>query len=372
MKVKIFIPQLVLGILLSLNSCVDLPKATQTSFETMKIEAQDYVATSKISTTLSGKNDVNITPRITGQLLSKLVKSGDKVKAGQVLFQIDSRSAKLELDNALANLQAAEAQLNTAQLEYESNKNLFEKKIVSSYMLNSAKNDFERAKAAVAQAKAAVAYARLNLNYCTITSPVTGIVGDLPISEGTQVSPSDILATVSSNSDITAKISITENELAAINKEYGSIDEKLIKNFPPVSLMLKNGDEYMHKGVLKNVSGMVDKTTGSVAVSFSFPNPEGQLYSGMQGSVLIPYTYENAIVIPETAVVRLQDKMIVYTVGKDNCANSVIITAEESGDGKNVIVLSGLKVGDVIVKVGAANVRNKQQVIFPEEKAEKK
>ena len=104
----------------------------------------------KFSAKLKGQTDVTITPQVSGQLMKICVTEGDQVKKGQVLFMIDSRSARLDLESAQANLQAAIAQENSAKLEYESNKNLFEKKIVSQYTLTSSENSYKQAQASVA------------------------------------------------------------------------------------------------------------------------------------------------------------------------------------------------------------------------------
>ena len=88
------------------------------------------------------------------------------------------------------------------------------------------------------------------------------------------------------------------------------------------------------------------------------------LYSGIQGTIVIPFDVEDVMVIPQVAVVRLQDKSFVYKVQPDSTSTAVTITAEASGNGKDVVVTSGLQVGDEIVTVGANNVQEGQQVIF--------
>ena len=136
----------------SLTSCgVNMPKQEQTSFETMTVEKSDIELPYKFSARMKGQNDVTVTPQVSGQLMKICVAEGQQVKQGQTLFVIDQRNAQLELEAAQANLQAALAQENSAKLEFESNKNLFDKKIVSSYMLNNSENAYKQAQAAVAQ-----------------------------------------------------------------------------------------------------------------------------------------------------------------------------------------------------------------------------
>ena len=168
-----------------LGSCgPEMPKLTNSSFETMTVKKSDIELPYKFSARMKGQNDVTVTPQVSGQLMKICVTEGQKVKQGQTLFIIDSRNAQLELEAAQANLQAALAQENSAKLEYESNKNLFEKKIVSTYMLNNSENSYKQAQASVAQARAAVNRAKVNLGFCTIISNVSGIIGEIPVRVG--------------------------------------------------------------------------------------------------------------------------------------------------------------------------------------------
>jgi membrane fusion protein (multidrug efflux system) len=155
----------------------------------MTVKKSDIELPYKFSARMKGQNDVTVTPQVSGQLMKICVTEGQQVKKGQPLFVIDSRNAQLELEAAQANLQAALAQENSAKLEYESNKNLFDKKIVSSYMLTNSENQYKQAQASVAQARASVNRAKVNLGFCTITANVSGIIGEIPVRVGDQVSP---------------------------------------------------------------------------------------------------------------------------------------------------------------------------------------
>ncbi|MBR7051997.1 MAG: efflux RND transporter periplasmic adaptor subunit, partial [Bacteroidaceae bacterium] len=205
-----------LGCLLSaalmLGSCgLDMPKETQSSFETITIKKQDITVPVKFSARMKGKTDVTVTPQVSGQLMQICVTEGDRVNKGQTLFVIDSRNAQLELEAAQANLEAALASESSAQLEYESNKNLFEKNIVSRFMLDNSENSYKRAQAAVAQARASVNRAKVNLGFCTITAPVAGIIGEIPVRSGDQVSPMTQLTILSGNNEMNAEFSVTES-----------------------------------------------------------------------------------------------------------------------------------------------------------------
>lgn len=347
-------------------SCKQAPEEVHTSFETITLAPVDIEIPYDFSATITGRSDVSIMPQTSGQLMTVCVAPGQKVKKGDKLFIIDNRKAGQILTAARADLAAAEAQCSSALLEYESNKNLYEKKIVSEYMLNTSRNDYNRALAAVEQAKAAVANAKLNLEFCTITSPVNGVVGDIVNNPGDQVSEMTLLTVISGNTEMKASFSIAETLLKELVEESGSL-ESLVANLPEASLILKDGTEYPHKGRVQNISGVVDKATGSLTLEAFFPNPDGFLFSGIQGNVRIVSSYEDILIAPVSSLVRVQDKAFVYKV-KDNCAESAIVEFAEVGNGKDVALLGGVSAGDVIVAKGAVNVYDGQQVIFPEVK----
>ena len=353
-----------------LTACgIDMPKETKTSFETMTVEKKDITIPVKFSAKLKGQSDVTITPQVSGQLMKIAVNEGQQVKKGQTLFVIDSRNAQLELEAAQANLQAALAQENSAKLEYESNKNLFEKKIVSRYMLDNSQNTYRQAQASVAQARASVSRAKVNLGFCTIVAPVTGVIGAIPVRAGDQVSPAIQLTVLSGNTTMDAEFSVPEGIIEESVQAGATKDDKAkyIAALPDVTFVMKNGTEYPHKGRVTSLTGVVDAATGSLGAKASFPNPDGHLFSGIQGTLVLPLSEKDVIVIPQNAVVKLQDKQFVYKVNPDSTATAVTVTTANSGNGQDVIVMSGLNVGDKIVTVGANNVQEGQQVLFPEE-----
>jgi membrane fusion protein (multidrug efflux system) len=361
---------LVLSTMLGLTACGgDIPQVVQTSFETLTIKKSDIEVPIKFSAKMKGQTDVTITPQVSGQLMKICVKEGDQVKMGQVLFIIDQRSAQLELESAEANLQAAIAQENSAKLEYESNKNLYDKKIVSKYTLDTSENSYNQAKASVAQAKSAVNRAKVNLGFCTITASVSGVIGEIPVRAGDQVSPMTQLTMLSGNTTMYAEFSVTESIVEAMVKEGMKANEveKYIANLPPATFVMKNGTEYPHKGRVVSLTGVVNAETGSLTCKVSYPNPDGHLYSGIQGTIVMPFAEKSVIVVPQYAVVRLQDKAQVFKVKADSTATAIEVTTEDTGNGKDFIVTSGLNEGDQIVTTGANNVTEGQKVLYPKE-----
>ena len=375
MRMKSIKWTLMLGAVAGLVSCgIDVPKETQSSFETMTVRKSDIELPYKFSARMKGQNDVTVTPQVSGQLMKICVAEGQQVKKGQTLFIIDQRNAQLDLEAAQANLQAALAQENSAKLEYESNKNLFDKKIVSSYMLSNSENSYKQAQAAVAQARASVNRAKVNLGFCTITASVSGIIGEIPVRIGDQVSPMTQLTMLSGNTTMYAEFSVTESIVESMVQEgmKATDVEKYIANLPDATFVMKNGTEYPHKGRVISLTGIVNAATGSLTCKVSFPNPDGHLYSGIQGTVVMNFAEKDVIVIPQNAVVRLQDKSQVYKVQADSTATAIEVTTADAGNGKDFIITNGLNVGDKIVTTGANNVTEGQKVLFPEEvKSEK-
>ena len=237
---------------------------------------------------------------------------------------------------------------------------------MSKYTFDTAENSYNQAKASVAQYRAQVNRAKVNLGYCTITAPVTGSIGEIPVRTGDQVSPSTYLTTVSGNANMDAEFSLPERTLTMMLSEGFSSDPSVIAKYSPeVSFVMKSGTEYEHKGKITRATGVVNASTGTISLKATFPNPKGQLYSGMQGSVVIPLQEEGVMVIPQDAVVKLQDKQQVYKVQADSTVTSVEVTTQDIYNGKDYMVTSGLNVGDKIVTIGANNLHEGQKVLFP-------
>ena len=361
-------------IVAGLGSCgLDMPKEKNTSFQTLTVKKQDITVPVKYSAKLKGRTDVLISPQVNGQLTQIAVTEGQQVAKGTVLFVIDPRNAQLDLEAAEASLEAALAAESSAKQEYDTNKNLYEKNIVGLPRLIDSENSLKHARASVKQARANANRARVNLSFCTLTAPVAGVIGEIPVRTGEQVSPGMLLTIVSGNANMDAEFSVTE-ALVEQMVQYGMSKadvEKYIASLPEVTFVMKDGTEYPHKGRITSVTGVVNASTGSLSCKASFPNPDGRLYSGVQGTVVLPYSEKDVIVIPQNAVVRLQDKSLVYKVKADSTATAVDVIVEDVGNGKDCIVTSGLNVGDQIVTTGANNVKEGQQVLFPEVKSEK-
>ena len=335
---------------------------TKTSYKTMTVSRSDKDLSTSYSASIKGKQDIDIYPQVSGKIEKLLVREGDKVSKGQLLFVIDQVPYRAALATAVATEKAAKAQLASALLTYNSNKELFAQKVVSSYTLQTSENAYLTAKAQLAQAQAQVTNARNNLSYTEVRSPANGVAGVLPYRVGTLVSASmpKPLTTVSDNSQMYVYFSMTEKQLLSFVRQYGSKDAA-IKNMPEISLQLGDQTMYAHKGRVESISGVIDTETGAVTLRAEFSNPERLLNSGGSGNVIIPTTRKNCIVIPQSATVQQQDKRIVYKV-QNGKAVSQLIQVENIDDGRNFIVTEGLKPGDVIVSEGAGMVKEGETV----------
>ncbi len=353
----------VIGCTMCLASCKQASTGQGgSSYATMTVTAIDKELSTSYSATIRGRQDIEIYPEVSGKIQKLCVTEGEKVRQGQVLFIIDQVPYKAALRTAVANVEAAQASLATAQLTYDSNKELFEQKVVSEFTLRTAENNYLTAKAQLAQAEAQEVSARNNLSYTEVKSPSNGVVGALPYRVGTLVSASmaQPLTTVSDNADMYVYFSMTENQLLTIVREYGSLDEAL-KNMPEIELTLNDGSVYEQKGKIETISGVIDRQTGTVSVRAVFPNASRLLHSGASGTVSVPNTYKNCIVIPQGATVSMQDKTLVYKV-VDGKAVSALITVSSISDGQEYVVLSGLEPGEEIVSQGAGLLREGTQI----------
>ena len=345
------------------TSCKQTQETTvNENYATMKVQPEDKELSTSYSATIRGRQDIDIYPQVSGFIEKLCVSEGQKVHRGQILFIIDQVPYKAALKTATANVEAAKAGLATAELTFNSTKELYTQKVVSEFNLKTAQNNYLTAKAQLAQAEAQEINARKNLSYTEVKSPSEGVIGMLPYRVGALVSPSvpQPLTTVSDNSDMYVYFSMTENQLLNLTRQHGNMDEAL-SNMPEVVLQLNDQSIYAEKGKIESISGVIDRQTGTVGVRAVFPNKSRLLHSGASGNVVIPSIFKDCIVIPQGATVQMQDKTLVYKV-IDGKAVSTLITIADVNNGREYVVLDGLKVGDEIVSEGAGLVREGTQV----------
>lgn len=326
-------------------------------YPTMKIRKEDKTLTTAYPATLRGRQDVEIRPQVSGKVIKVCVEEGAHVGKGQTLFIIDQVPYREALAKAKAALATAQANEATARQNLEAQRGLRANNIISDFALHTEENNYRSAVAQVAQARAEVRVAQNNLSYTEVKSPVSGYAGMTSIRVGALVSASmtEPMLRVSDNSEMYAYFSLTEKQVLALSAQYGSID-KAVKSLPAVSLRLNDGTTYEQKGRIDAVSGIVDRETGAVSVRAVFDNKDRRLMSGGQASVVVPTVRKGCIVIPQQATYDLQERVFAYKM-VNNKPLSTPIVVSEINDGKEYIVESGLRVGDVIISEGAGMVK---------------
>ena len=334
-------------------------KSTQKEnyYETMEVTRSDRTLTTGYSAAISGVQTVEIRPQISGMITDILIEEGESVTKGQVLFVIDQTPYKAAYEIAVANVKSAEAALSTAKLILDSNKDLYEQDVVSEFDLMTAQNDLVEAEAKLALCKAEEVNASNNLSYTEVRSPVNGVASMIPYRVGALVNSNitQPLVTVSDDSRVYAYFSMAENQMLDMVQQYGSLNNA-IKQMPEVELIMSNGDKYEHTGKINAISGTISESTGAVSIRAVFNNRNHLLRNGGSGTIIIPMTLKNCIVIPQAATYELQDRVFVYKV-IDGKASATEIRISPQNNGVEYIVEEGLEVGDVIVAEGAGLIK---------------
>ena len=311
--------------------------------------------------TIKGIQDVEVHPKLSGYITNVYVHEGQYVRAGQVMFTIDSETYRAAVSQSLAALNTAIAQANTTKLTYLNNKKLFAQHIIGQYELETALNSYKTAEAQVAQARASLASARETLAWCTVTAPASGVVGSLPFKKGALVSAQSTLTTVSDVSTVEVFFSMSEADILGMSKTAGSV-AGVIHEMPTVKLQLADGTVYNQPGRVVKMSGVIDATTGAYTLIAHFPNPQGLLKSGGAGQIIVPHVSNNIITVPQEATSQVQDKYFVYKVDKNNTVKYSEITVNPQNDGLNYIVTSGLNVGDRYVSKGISKLTDGEHI----------
>jgi len=313
-------------------------------FPVTMVESRDVTTYESYPASLEGDVSSEVRPKISGYIQEVFVKEGQRVKRGQTMFRLETQS--LNQDAA-----AAKANVNAAQVEVNKLKPLVDKNIISEVQL-------ETAKAKLAQAQSSYNSVGANIDYANVKSPVDGVVGSINFRKGALASTQTQLplTRVSSISTVYAYFSLNERNFVTFMKsaEGKDVDEK-IQKLPKVKLILATGDEYEKEGTIETIAGDIDPQTGTISFRASFDNTEGILRSGGSGTIMVPQTYTDAIVVPALATYERQGKTFVYKVQADTLLASAIGIAAESG--KLYVIDSGLQKGDSILANGVGKVR---------------
>lgn len=347
----------------SLFSCQEKTVQQQIpEYAVMVIEEEPVIVKHSFPALISGDTDAEVRSNVSGMIIKKHIVEGDIVKEGDILMEIDHAPYQADYNMALANVNAAEVAVETAELTALNKTNLYQKGIISEYEKKLADNSLESAKAQLEQAKAQLETARINLDYSYIKSPNDGVVGAIPVSVGSLVSPStsEPLTTVSQIDIVCADFSINEKIMLYYTSKGGVKD--ILKVLPEVELKLADGSMYEHKGRIMSVAGSIDTKTGAANISADFPNPGKLLRSGATGTIYLPREIVNARLIPQNATFEMQDKKFVY-VFNDSITEMREIQVDNLTYEQSYIVTSGLELGEVVVIEGVgSSVKNGMKI----------
>ncbi len=329
------------------------------------IATSDITLDNQYPATIKGKTDIDVRPMISGNIVAVHVDEGATVSKGQVLFTIDQVPYQAAVDQARASVNVAKTAVETAQISVNSNRALRDKNIISEHAMQISENQLAQAQAQLAQAQAGLTNALKNLSYTEVTAPSSGVVGSIPLRVGALASPSTALTTVSDNAQVYAYFSLTERQILDMT-DGGAISlNAAIAKMPEVELKLANGAIYAQKGKVATVSGVIDAATGASTVRALFNNENGVLRSGSTGTVIVPITFTDVVVIPQKATGEIQGMKYVLVLDKDNTLSQQTITVAPEQDGKNYVVLDGLKPGDRIVTEGVGTKARPGMTIQP-------
>jgi multidrug efflux system membrane fusion protein len=293
---------------------------------------------------------VSIHPQVSGRITQIHFADGVQIKKGQLLFTIDMRPYQATLHSAEATLAQRKAELGLAETEFKRLEGLVEAKAVSQSDYDTKKNALEVAKAQVQQSQAALETARLNLDYCSIHSPIDGRAGKRLVDIGNVVKPEndDPLLVIQRLNPIYADFTITENDLSAVQENVARGDLKAQVRLPD--------DAGARDGELSFVDNAVQEGTGTVKLRATLQNEDEHFWPGRFVNVrLVLSTIRSAVLVPATATQLSPNGPYVYVVKDDSTAEMrPVTTGQRQGD--LVVISQGVKAGEQIVTSGQLSV----------------
>jgi membrane fusion protein, multidrug efflux system len=299
---------------------------------------------------------VSVKARVDGQIVTVNFREGDPVKKAEVLFRIDPRPYDAALRQAEANVLRDQAARDQARSQEKRYQELLDKNFVSKEAYAQIRTNAATADATAGASQAALENARLNLEYCTIVSPLDGYVGKVLLQAGNMVRANDVnaLAVINQVRPIYVNFAVTEQSLPEVRK-YRAAGPLAVETLPDPSAPPIRGE-------LIFVDNAVDPSTGTIRLRAQFPNADVALWPGQFVNVTLRlYEQVDAIIIPSPAVQNGPEGQYVYVVGQDLVANVRKIAVQRT-DGERTIVASGLQKGERVVTQGQLRLGAKTRV----------
>jgi multidrug efflux system membrane fusion protein len=302
-----------------------------------------------------GKNgafeSVTVTPQVAGRITERQFEDGANLAKGQLLFVIDPRPYKAQLDSAQANLAQAKAALELAKIQFARDEELVGTKAISKQDYDTKKSTVDVDQAQVEAAEAALETARLNLEYCYIHSPIEGRAGARLVDIGNVVQTNTTsLLLVQRLDPIYADFTITERDLPDVQRQMarGTLQAQI--------RLPSDGDEHVREGKVTFLDNAVQNATGTVNLRATVPNSDHHFWPGQFVNVrLVLATNKAAVMIPGEAAQISQKGPFVYVVKPDQTAELRVVTLGQR-QGGNVVVTNGLVAGENVVLTGQLTV----------------
>lgn len=327
----------------------------ETLVKTMSVIKRDTPLLYDYTGFVQAEQEMELKAQVSGQIMGKYFKGGDKVTAGQSLYAIDQRSYEANLLSAKASVANARAALANASMDAERYTKLYEQNAISKQVLDNAIMQRDQAQAAVNAQEALMENAQINMNETSVTAPFTGRIDTSALEVGNYVTAGQtVLAKISNTDPVFVQFSIAEPEYLKLSGAQDANGQASLEN---LTVVLSDGSTYDLKGKVAEVNRGINDATGTLTVKALFKNPENRLLPGMFAHVQATAgTRENALLIPKRAVVELMYKKFVYVVGEDN---KVIMKEVKLGPsvGRLYMVESGLDGTENIVVEGTSKIR---------------
>ena len=300
-----------------------------------------------------------VRPQVNGVIRRRYFTEGSYVRQGQPLYQIDPSLYRAAVNQAQANVAAARATLDAAQVRANRYKPLAEMEAISKQDYTDAAAQARQARAAVAQNNAQLDTARINLRYTSIPAPISGRIGRSLSTVGALVTANQAepLAVIQRLDPIYVDIQQSSSDLTTLRRSL--VAGGVAPGTTQVRLKLEDGSDYGYTGTAQFSENLVNESTGTVTLRARFPNPQGVLLPGMFVQALFTQAVDTAVfLVPQQALQRdIGGEAFVFVVGAGNKAERRKVAADRTY-GDAWVVTSGLQPGDKVITQGTNNLRS--------------
>jgi len=311
--------------------------------------------------TVISQQTVEVRPQLSAIVKTVHIKEGQFVQKGDKLFTLDARTESANLNKAEAQLARSNADFENAIRNLKRQKKLFEQKFISQAALDTAQKDFDSLKGKLDFDKAFVQESRVAHGFTTITAPISGRTGSIPVHPGSLVQPN--IAIPGSVTQPRSAVLVSITQINPINIRFTLPERKLLilqqalaKGDVTVSTKLDAAGEPLIEGRLIFIDNAVDTQSGSILIKAEFPNHNKKLWPGMFVTVVLtPEVIIDALTVPVQAVQTGPENKFLYVIGKDNKVEPKTIIVRLVQDG--IAVVEGATPGTKIVVEGGQNLR---------------